>query len=143
MDTAAFYQKFIHDLRNEQVKYDGILPGVIPVLDPNGPIFSSVWGDIATFLPMVVYEHSGNTEMLRSSYPMMKDWVDKITREDQARGQKYLYDFGNQLGDWLALDGRTEQSMEGGTDAYYIGSNYYAMSVQKLSLIHISEPTRP
>ena len=69
--------------------------------------------------------------MLRSSYPMMKDWVDKITREDQARGQKYLYDFGNQLGDWLALDGRTEQSMEGGTDAYYIGSNYYAMSVQK------------
>lgn len=131
MDTTAFYHKFLHDLRNEQVKYDGILPGVIPVLDPNGPIFSSVWGDIATILPMVVYEHSGNVETLRENYPMMKDWVDKITKEDKARGQKYLYDFGNQLGDWLALDGRTEQSMEGGTDAYYIGSNYYAMSVQK------------
>ena len=131
MDTTAFYHKFLHDLRNEQVKYDGILPGVIPVLDPNGPIFSSVWGDIATILPMVVYEHSGNVEILRENYPMMKDWVDKITKEDKARGQKYLYDFGNQLGDWLALDGRTEQSMEGGTDAYYIGSNYYAMSVQK------------
>lgn len=131
MDTTAFYHKFLHDLRNEQVKYDGILPGIIPVLDPNGPIFSSVWGDIATILPMVVYEHSGNVETLRENYPMMKDWVDKITKEDKARGQKYLYDFGNQLGDWLALDGRTEQSMEGGTDAYYIGSNYYAMSVQK------------
>lgn len=131
MDTTAFYHKFLHDLRNEQVKYDGILPGVIPVLDPNGPIFSSVWGDIATILPMVVYEHSGNVETLRENYPMMKDWVDKITKEDKTRGQKYLYDFGNQLGDWLALDGRTEQSMEGGTDAYYIGSNYYAMSVQK------------
>lgn len=131
MDTTAFYHKFLHDLRNEQVKYDGILPGVIPVLDPNGPIFSSVWGDIATILPMVVYEHSGNVETLRENYPMMKDWVDKITKEDKARGQKYLYDFGNQLGDWLALDGRTEQSMEGGTDAYYISSNYYAMSVQK------------
>lgn len=131
MDTTAFYHKFLHDLRNEQVKYDGILPGVIPVLDPNGPIFSSVWGDIATILPMVVYEHSGNVETLRENYPMMKDWVDKITKEDKARGQKYLYDFGNQLGDWLALDGRTGQSMEGGTDAYYIGSNYYAMSVQK------------
>ena len=131
MDTTAFYHKFLHDLRNEQVKYDGILLGVIPVLDPNGPIFSSVWGDIATILPMVVYEHSGNVETLRENYPMMKDWVDKITKEDKARGQKYLYDFGNQLGDWLALDGRTEQSMEGGTDAYYIGSNYYAMSVQK------------
>ncbi len=62
---------------------------------------------------------------------MMKDWVDKITREDIARGQRYLYDFGNQLGDWLALDGRTDQSMEGGTDEYYIGSCYYAMSVRK------------
>ena len=90
-----------------------------------------MWGDIATILPMVVYEHSGNVETLRENYPMMKDWVDKITKEDKARGQKYLYDFGNQLGDWLALDGRTGQSMEGGTDAYYIGSNYYAMSVQK------------
>lgn len=131
MDTTAFYSKFMHDLRTEQVKYDGIVPGVIPVLDPSGPIFSSVWGDIATFLPMVVYEHSGNVEVLKKAYPMMKDWVDKITKEDKARGQKYLYDFGNQLGDWLALDGRTEQSMEGGTDAYYIGSNYYAMSVKK------------
>lgn len=131
MDTAAFYHKFIHDLRTEQKKFDGIVPGVIPVFDPNGPIFSSIWGDIATFLPTVLYEHYGDKAALASYYPMMKDWVDKITREDQKRGQKYLYDFGNQLGDWLALDGRTEQSMKGGTDDYYIGSCYYAMSVQK------------
>lgn len=131
MDTAAFYHKFIHDLRTEQKKFDGIVPGVIPVFDPNGPIFSSIWGDIATFLPTVLYEHYGDKAALASYYPMMKDWVDKITREDQKRGQKYLYDFGNQLGDWLALDGRTEQSMKGGTDDYYIGCCYYAMSVQK------------
>jgi alpha-L-rhamnosidase len=131
MNAAAFYDKFIRDLREEQVKYDGILPGVIPVLDPKGPIFSSVWGDIAAFLPSVLYEHYGDLSVLEKHYPMMKDWVDKITREDQKRGQKFLYDFGDQLGDWLALDGRTEQSMNGGTDAYYIGSNYYAMSVRK------------
>ncbi|MGI6056737.1 MAG: family 78 glycoside hydrolase catalytic domain [Bilifractor sp.] len=131
MDAAAFYDKFIRDLREEQVKYDGILPGVIPVLDPKGPIFSSVWGDIAAFLPAVLYEHYGDRSALSSCYTMMKDWVDKITREDRKRGQQYLYNFGNQLGDWLALDGRTEQSMNGGTDEYYIGSNYYAMSVKK------------
>lgn len=131
MDTAAFYHKFLHDLRTEQKKYDGIVPGVIPVLDPNGPIFSSIWGDIATFLPTVLYEHFGDKSALEASYPMMKDWVDKITKEDKARGQKFLYDFGNQLGDWLALDGRTEQSMKGGTDEYYLGSCYYAMSVKK------------
>lgn len=131
MDTAAFYNKFIHDLRTEQKKLDGILPGVIPVFDPNAAIFSSIWGDIATFLPTVLYEHYGDKAALESYYPMMKDWVDKVTKEDIERGQKYLYDFGNQLGDWLALDGRTEQSMKGGTDEYYIGSCYYAMSVEK------------
>lgn len=131
MDTGAFYRKFLCDLRTEQEKYDGIVPGVIPVLDPDGPIFSSVWGDIATFLPMVIYEHTADVQALKESYPMMKDWVDKITREDQARGQQYLYNFGNQLGDWLALDGRTEQSMNGGTDEYFIGSCYYAMSAEK------------
>ena len=131
MDTSAFFGKFIHDLRTEQKKFDGILPGVIPVLNPSGPIYSSIWGDIATFLPNVLFEHFGDLSALREHYPMMKGWVDRITKDDKARGQKYLYDFGNQLGDWLALDGRTEQSMKGGTDDYYIGSCYYAMSAEK------------
>lgn len=130
MDTAAFYQKFIHDLQTEQKKYDGILPGVIPVLPGAEPIFSSVWGDIATILPSVLYEHYGDIQALAESYPMMKAWVDKIDREDRARGQRYLYDFGNQLGDWLSLNGRTSQSMAGGTDEYMIGSFYYAGSVR-------------
>ncbi len=131
MDTAAFYDGFIHDMRTEQNKFDGILPGVIPVLDPNGPIYSSIWGDIATFLPSVIFEHYGDKEALKEYYPMMKAWVDKITKDDIARGQQYLYNFSNQLGDWLALDGRTEQSNAGATDEYYIGSCYYAESVRK------------
>lgn len=133
MDTAAFYHKFIHDLRTEQVKLDGVVPGVIPVFDKDAAIFSSVWGDIATFLPMVLYEHYGDKYALEEYYPMMKDWVDKITRGDQERGRRYLFDYGNQLGDWLALDGRTSQSMKGGTDDYYIGSCYYAASAEKVA----------
>ena len=133
MDTAAFYQKFIYDLRLAQNKAGGILPGVIPVFMPGTEIASSVWSDIATFLPEALYEYYGDKEALKENYPMMKDWVDWITEQDKARGQKYLYDFGNQLGDWLALDGRTEQSMEGGTDEYFIGSCYYSMSVKKVA----------
>lgn len=133
MDTAPFYHKFLHDLRTEQKKWNGIAPGVIPVLDPNGPIYSSVWGDVATIIPTVLFEHTGDKTALREEYPLMKDWVDRITEDDKKRGQQYLYNWGNQLGDWLALDGRTEQSMNGGTDEYYIGSMYYAMSVKMVS----------
>ncbi len=130
MDTAAFYHKFLHDLRTEQKKLDGILPGVIPVFDPAGAAFAAVWGDIATFLPAVLYEHYGDKTALETYYPMMKDWVDKITREDQARGQRYLFDYGNQIGDWLALDARTQQNMKGGTDDYFIGAGIYEFEYQ-------------
>ena len=131
MDTAAFYQKFIHDLRTEQVKFDGIVPGRLPV--QGFPIFSSVWGDVGTILPAALYRHYGDRMALEQNYPMMKDWVDKITREDIKRGQRYLYDFGDQLGDWLALNGRTPQSMQGGTDEHYIGCCYYANSVKMVA----------
>ena len=131
MDTAAFYHKFLHDLRTEQKELDGIVPGVIPVWEKGAAIFSSVWGDIATFLPTVLFEHYGDTVALKEYYPLMKDWVDKIDREDAKRGHHYLFNFENQLGDWLALDGRTEQSNEGGTDTYFIASCYYAASVEK------------
>jgi alpha-L-rhamnosidase len=131
MDTQAFYNKFIHDLRTEQTRLDGIVPGVIPVWDKNAAIFSCVWGDIGTFLPTVVYEHYGDKNTLEKHYPMMKDWVDKIDREDEKRGHNYLFNFENQLGDWLALDGRTEQSNEGGTDTYFIASCYYCASAKK------------
>lgn len=128
MDTAAFYQKFLHDLRTEQMDFDGILPGRLPV--QGFPIFSSVWGDLATIVPSALYRHYADRKILEQNYLMMRDWVDKITREDIRRGQRYLYDFGDQLGDWLALNGRTPQSMQGGTDEYFIGSCYYANSVK-------------
>lgn len=133
MNTEAFYNKFLHDLRVEQKKLDGIMPGVIPVFDPDGAAFAAVWGDIATFLPSLLYERFGDVKLLEEYYPMMKDWVDKIDREDQKYGHNYLFNFSNQMGDWLALDGRTEQSMKGGTDDYFIGSCYYAMSAQKVA----------
>lgn len=131
MYTPSFYNKFIHDLRVEQKKLDGIMPGVIPVLDTKMVSFAAVWGDIATFLPTVLYERYGDKIALDSYYPMMKDWVDKIRKQDQSRGkERYLFDYGMQFGDWVALDGRTSQSFKGGTDDYFIASCYYAMSAK-------------
>lgn len=129
MDAGAFYGKFLHDLRLSQQQLGGILPGMIPVFEPERAICSAVWGDLATILPTVLYRHYGDLSALERDYPMMKDWVDYIDRMDAARGRQYRYNFGNQLGDWLALDGRTEQSSAGGTDAYFIASCYYANSL--------------
>ena len=58
-------------------------------------------------------------------YPLMKDWVDFIDRGDMARGErKYLFDFMDTFGDWLALDGPTPTSFKGSTNDTFISSVY-------------------
>lgn len=131
MDNAAYSNKFLHDLRTVQKSSDGKVPGVIPVFARGEMIVSSVWSDIATFLPSVLYEHYADKSALRQYYPMMKEWVDWITQKDRERGERNLYDFEHQIGDWQAKDGRDGQSMESGTDEYFISSCYYLMSVEK------------
>ena len=133
MDTRAFYDKYLRDLRVAQEVLDGAVPHVAPLagMIDGG---SSVWGDVATFIPITLYEYFGDTEILDNYYPLMKDWVDYITREDEKRGTAHrLFDFGFHFGDWLALDGMTEQSVKGATDDYYISSCYYYASARKVA----------
>ena len=58
----------------------------------------------------------------------MTDWVDWIYRQDEARGGNRLWDFGWQLGDWLALDTGIKGSVFGATDSALIASAYYHIS---------------
>lgn len=126
MDTRAFYQKFLRDLRIDQKKNDGKVAVYLPNTVPG--MTSCVWSDIGTFLPKMLYEYYGDLEALKENYSLMKDWVDSVTREDINRGEKNLWNFGFQFGDWLALDGATEQSTAGRTDKYFVSSVYYYAS---------------
>ncbi len=128
MDTRAFYRKFLHDLRMEQKKLYGGIPNYFPN-QGNLSGCSAIWGDIATFLPDVLREHYGNTAEYEDEYEMMRDWVDYVNRE-MADGQ-HLVRGKMQFGDWLALDGVTDQSKKGGTDDDYVASVYYYASARK------------
>ena len=128
MDTRAFYHKFFRDLRSDQTRNNGgaaiYLPNGFPGLS------AGIWSDAAAFMPKMLYDYYGSKEFLASHYPMMKDWVDYVYRADCNRGRKDLYDFGFQFGDWLALDGSTEQSLFGRTDNGFVCSNYYYASTR-------------
>ena len=132
MDTKAFYRKFLWDMRNDQQLHDGGVASYLPNFD-GAPIGAAVWADAATIIPETVYDAFGDMELLRENYPLMKDWVDFITAADVRRGQKFLYDFAFTFGDWLAMDGVTEQSMKGGTEDGYIASVYYYASAKKVA----------
>ncbi|MDL2302617.1 family 78 glycoside hydrolase catalytic domain, partial [Lachnospiraceae bacterium OttesenSCG-928-D06] len=130
MDTRAFFHKFIKDLKEEQRILGGGIPNYFPNIGHKKDV-SSVWGDIATLLPDVLYHIYGSRDEMESSYPMMKDWVDFITEEGKKKGSNTgLYDFGSHFGDWLALDGAKPTSFKGSTDDDYIASVYYFRSVQ-------------
>ena len=132
MDTRAFYHKFLKDLHIEQRKQNGAIPNFIPNLGglPGG---SSVWGDVAAFMPMVLYQHYGDKDELRRNYSMMKEWVDWIIRSEEQNGNHNLWDFGFHFGDWLAQDGISPQSMKGGTDDTLVASLYYYASTGKVA----------
>lgn len=130
MDCRTFYHKFLYDLHLDQEKHGGKIANYLPNLLEDRET-SCVWGDTATFLPMTLYQYYGDEDELNANYPMMKEWVDYIIAQDEARGKKHLWDFGIHFGDWLALDGATEQSQKGGTDEYFIASMYYYESVKK------------
>ncbi len=133
MDTRAFYRKFLKDLRLDQVKNGGAVANYLPNFSKGVPGGSSVWGDVASFLPMTLYDFYGDLEALRESYPLMHDWLEWILRQDEEHGGKRLWNFGFHFGDWLAQDGVTPQSMKGGTDDFFVASMYYYATAGKLA----------
>ena len=126
MDTRAFYRKFLRDLRSDQRRNNGAVAIYLPNAFPG--LCAGIWSDAAAFIPKMLYDYYGSEVLLEETYPLMRDWVDFVYRADCARGQKNLYDFGFQFGDWLALDGSTEQSTFGRTDNGYVCSLYYYAS---------------
>lgn len=132
MDTKAFYRKFLWDLRCDQTQHNGAVASYLPRLEGSTD-GAAAWADAATFIPMTVYDVFGDKALLAEQYPLMRDWVEWVRRGDAARsgGPKYLFDYAFTFGDWLAMDGVTDQSMKGGTEDGYIGSMYFYASTQK------------
>ncbi|MGI6201641.1 MAG: family 78 glycoside hydrolase catalytic domain [Christensenellales bacterium] len=138
MDTAAFYDKYLHDMALEQGVLGGAVPHVVPdVLDqiqriqgePVSNFGSCAWGDAAVIIPWTLYQFYGNKALLARHYPQMRAWVDWVERQDQThQGGPRLWLGGFHFADWLALDNPVTGSSFGGTDPDYVASAYYCHS---------------
>lgn len=140
METRAFLGHFLKNLRLEQIQLEGAVPffAPYPKISPQeglNPFLTSsgvaVWGDAATFLPFTLYRHFRDLGLLATHIEGMIDWVNYIYQQDEARGGKRLWDFGMQLGDWLALDTGIPSQVLGATDSVLIASVYYYISVNR------------
>jgi alpha-L-rhamnosidase len=137
MYSPAFYNKYLRDLREEQLRIGGSVPFHAPTIKPKGEELgfvagngSSIWGDAATIIPWTLYVHYGDKQLLSEHFASMKDWVDYIKRKDDETGGHRLWRTGFHFGDWLALDGKDPSGKTGGTDAFYVASAYYTYSAR-------------
>lgn len=134
MNSLAFFNKYLVDLREEQLRLGGSVPFTVPTVKPqnaNGFINghgSSGWGDAATIIPWTLYQMYGDRYLLKQHYPIMRDWVNYIKKIDETTGNTRLWQSGFHFGDWLALDGLDPNSPLGGTDSYFVASVFYYYS---------------
>ena len=129
MDGYAFYKKWLHDLYAEQKLRDGSVPSFTPCFGIDVGT-SAAWGDSATIIPDVLYRYYGDEKLLANQFPMMRDWVDWIERQNAPEGGNAYID-GSHYGDWLGLDGPApDWNADGGTDKAYIAKVYTIASAR-------------
>jgi alpha-L-rhamnosidase len=128
MDVAAFFRKWLRDLKTDQYEGGG-LPHVIPDVLYNRNGSSSGWGDAAVICPWTLYLCYGDVRILEEQYESMKSWVEYI-RSKAENG--LLWNSGSHFGDWLGLDAK-EGSYKGATTEDLISTAFYAYSTELLA----------
>lgn len=141
-DCIAFYDKYLRDMREEQIRYGGACPfivpdafyareelkeGVKPVGDGEFMLnrVSAGWGDAAVIIPWNLYRFTGDEKALNKNYVNMKLWTEFLYRTDENHGGRRVRDYGFGFGDWLALDNTDKDDKRGKTDTGFIATAYY------------------
>lgn len=124
-DCDAFLSSWLDDLSIEQQRHGGIVPFVVPDVLPSSPIPAAAWGDAATVVPRVLFEHYGDARSLERQFESMRSWSDHIAG---LAGDRMLWEGGFQFGDWLDPDAPPDQPDAGKTDAGIVATAYFARS---------------
>ncbi len=128
MDTRAFYRKYLRDLALDAKRHNGGVANFIPNVGDNDSSVSSIWADVSTIVPDVLYKTFGSLSDVEEHYEMMKGWISFMHNNDIEHGDNGTFTVPFQFGDWLGLDGITEQSFKGGTNDDYLSAVYYYRS---------------
>jgi alpha-L-rhamnosidase len=130
-DTAGFLRSWLADLAAEQLP-DGSVPHVVPAFAHTAfdAVPTAAWGDAAVIVPWVLYQRTGDIEVLARQLPSMRAWVDKIAA---LAGSERLWTGGFQYGDWLDPTAPPENPGKAVTDPDVVASAHLARSAELLA----------
>jgi alpha-L-rhamnosidase len=107
-DLAAFTRKFAADARGTQVgtPYYGI---IAPGTARQSPGVAAAWSDAGVIIPWTSWLQTGDTKVIDENWAAMRRYVDSI----DARNPDGIWhnDSGIPFGDWLSLEGRTQEDL--------------------------------
>ena len=92
-DVHSFWASWLESMREDQRK-DGYIPNVVPSVSCGHG--SPGWGDVSVVSPWDVYVRTGDLDILRDNYEMMRGWTGAYERE-----AKDFIVSRNGYGDWL------------------------------------------
>jgi alpha-L-rhamnosidase len=125
--AAGFLQSWLADLAAEGLAAGGTVPVVVPYVLPK-PIWSAAaWGDAATIVPWVLYQHYGDVGILADQFASMAAWVDVVAC---AAGETRLWESGEQFGDWLDPKAPPDKPGEARTAPAIVATAYFARSAE-------------
>ncbi|KEF52304.1 uncharacterized protein A1O9_11544 [Exophiala aquamarina CBS 119918] len=125
-DTIGMVGEWLQDVASEQK--NGVPPVVVPnVAPPNWQDFpQAVWDDVTVLAPDVLYEFSGDKDLLERQFDSMLSWLEQGV--DRVEG---LWNPDRwQLADWLDPVAPPEEPAYGRTDSVLVADAY---------LVHVTE----
>jgi alpha-L-rhamnosidase len=125
-DSAGFLGSWLSDLAAEQHK-DGSVPYVIPDVLRDASPSTAAWGDAAVVVPWVLYQRTGDLELLARQLPSMRAWVDRMT---DLAGDDLLWTGGFQFGDWLDPTAPPDDPFRAKADPDVLATAHLARSAQ-------------
>ena len=125
-DVSGFLQSWLKDLTVEQNKGGGVVPPVVP--NVIGQAYgAAAWADAATVVPWVLYQRYGDARILADQFESMRAWVDQVAA---VAGERYLWDTGFQLGDWLDPTAPPDKPAQARTSKAIVASAYFVHSAE-------------
>ena len=119
-DMARFYAKWETDITEAQTAA-GLFPNVAPnFLRPGG--YGGGWGDAGVVVPYVIWQHHGDTNIIRENYSAMARWIEYLRSKSKGL---ILPTSLAQAGDWLNVSDETPHD--------FIATAYFAYDTVLLS----------
>jgi alpha-L-rhamnosidase len=128
-DVSGVLASWLADLAVEQTT-EGVVPHVVPSVERGMVTPTCGWGDAATIVPTVLYEHYTDAALLARQFESMQRWV---RCERRQAGDDLVWSGDFQFGDWLDPKAPSNDPSAARTAPDLLATAYFAHSARLLA----------